>query len=386
MESNHKLKIAVFIDWFIPAFRAGGPIRSVSNMVEQLKDEFDFYIFTSCYDLGSNEPLDVPVNQWVEKDGTRVKYFSSDNTTKKVFQSNLENINPDIIYINSMYSRKFAIWPLRIADKMDVKTVLAPRGMLSRGAIELKKNKKKAFLTYAKTMGWFRGVNWHATSEDELKSIQKNISKSAVIHFAPNLPEIFEKVDVRNVEKVPGELNLVFLGRISKVKNLHSTLKMLGAWKQDGKVTFDIYGPEEDQDYAKQCLSLSKKIKDVKVCFKGQIPSDEVKKKIAEYHFLISSTSNENYGHAITEAFSVGLPVIISDQTPWKDLSEKGIGYDISLDNENDWHYALSKCLSMNQKKYDEMSAKALDFYQKKIVSKKDIEDHINLFNQAYGK
>lgn len=386
MESNHKLKIAVFIDWYTPAFKAGGPIRSVSNMVEQLKDEFDFYIFTSCYDLGSHETLDVPVNQWVEKDGTRVKYFSSDNTTKKVFQSNIEHIKPDIIYINSMYSRKFAIWPLRLADKMDIKIVLAPRGMLNKGAIEIKKNKKRAFLSYAKTMGWFKKVSWHATSEDELQSIQKNIGKSASTQLAPNLPEIFEEVDTRNVVKSPGELKLVFLGRISKVKNLHGTLKMLAGWKQEGKVTFDIYGPEEDADYAKQCLSLAKKINNIDVRFQGQIPSDEVKKKIAEYHFLISSTSNENYGHAITEAFSVGLPVIISDQTPWKGLPEKGIGFDISLEQENDWHYALTKCLSMNQKKYDEMSDKALEFYQKKIVSKKDIEDHINLFNQAYGE
>ncbi|MBN8497849.1 MAG: hypothetical protein J0M32_13465 [Candidatus Accumulibacter sp.] len=42
---------------------------------------------------------------------------------------------------------------------------------------------------------------------------------------------------------------------------------------------------------------------------------------------------SENFGHAINEALSVGVPVLISDKTPWRNLQEKGMGWDLPLDN-----------------------------------------------------
>ena len=33
-------RILVMIDWFEPAYKAGGPIRTVSNMVKLLQDHF----------------------------------------------------------------------------------------------------------------------------------------------------------------------------------------------------------------------------------------------------------------------------------------------------------------------------------------------------------
>ena len=42
-------------------------------------------------------------------------------------------------------------------------------------------------------------------------------------------------------------------------------------------------------------------------------------------------TFAENYGHSIVEALSVGTPMLISDNSPWKNLQEKGFGWEISL-------------------------------------------------------
>ena len=35
-------KILVFIDWFTPAYKAGGPIVSVSKIIENLSFKFKF--------------------------------------------------------------------------------------------------------------------------------------------------------------------------------------------------------------------------------------------------------------------------------------------------------------------------------------------------------
>ena len=43
---SRKIKILIFIDWFLPAYKAGGPVRSVANMIDALQDIYDFFIVT----------------------------------------------------------------------------------------------------------------------------------------------------------------------------------------------------------------------------------------------------------------------------------------------------------------------------------------------------
>ena len=51
MESQGKEKglkrILICMDWYEPGFKAGGPIRSVANIVNALKDEFESELWAS---------------------------------------------------------------------------------------------------------------------------------------------------------------------------------------------------------------------------------------------------------------------------------------------------------------------------------------------------
>ena len=49
--------VLVAIDWYLPAYRAGGPIRSIANLVAALGDEIDFRIVCGNRDLGESEDL-----------------------------------------------------------------------------------------------------------------------------------------------------------------------------------------------------------------------------------------------------------------------------------------------------------------------------------------
>lgn len=59
-----KPTILIFIDWYKPGYKAGGPIRSVSNMVDALKDDFQFYIITRNTDYleTTPTPTSIPTN------------------------------------------------------------------------------------------------------------------------------------------------------------------------------------------------------------------------------------------------------------------------------------------------------------------------------------
>jgi len=50
-----KPRILVVTGHYLPGFKAGGPLRSVANLVNCLRDEFEFLILTSDRDLGDTE-------------------------------------------------------------------------------------------------------------------------------------------------------------------------------------------------------------------------------------------------------------------------------------------------------------------------------------------
>ena len=48
MKNKLKKTILCFVDHYLPGYKAGGPIQSIVNLVENLGDEFEFYLFKPC--------------------------------------------------------------------------------------------------------------------------------------------------------------------------------------------------------------------------------------------------------------------------------------------------------------------------------------------------
>jgi len=47
MSEENKRVILVFVSFYLPGYKAGGPVRSIANIVDHLNDEFYFRIVTS---------------------------------------------------------------------------------------------------------------------------------------------------------------------------------------------------------------------------------------------------------------------------------------------------------------------------------------------------
>ena len=58
MESSFKNSLLICIDWYYPGQAAGGPITSVLNLKELLKDKYDITILTSNKDLNAKIPYE----------------------------------------------------------------------------------------------------------------------------------------------------------------------------------------------------------------------------------------------------------------------------------------------------------------------------------------
>lgn len=334
-EVMKKRKVLVMVDWYAPGFKAGGPIRSAVNFANQLEQDLDIYILTSDRDLGELKPyVDIIADNWIAVNQHHVFYASPAFLSWSKLQQIIKDINADYIYLNSMYSRFFSIYPLLMnrLGKLNSKIVLAPRGMLKESAIQHKGAKKKIFISLFKSLGMPAKVIFHATDDTEVKDIVSQFGNKILLFKAGNLPGKQETF-IAPGSKIPGELNMIFVGRIHPIKNLEFLLQALKKIKE--KVALTVIATLEDALYWQKCQTTIKSLpNNISVELLQDIPHEKIASIIREHHIFALPTRGENFGHSIFEALAVGRPVLISDQTPWQNLESKNAGWVLSLSDK----------------------------------------------------
>jgi glycosyltransferase involved in cell wall biosynthesis len=378
-----KKKILIFIDWFLPGYKAGGPIQSIANFVSHFGHEFEISIVTSNKDLGATLPYaNIAPNVWLQKENYRIKYLDKKSLNKTTYKKLLKEETYDRVYFNSLFSVYFSLLPLWFAVRYKMSVVLAPRGMLGAGALKLSKRKKQVVLWLLKLTGIPKKIVWQGTAVSEIAEIKQCFGQDVHTHLAPNLSAKMAATCIQK-EKHKNNLNLFFLSRISVKKNLIGALNFLKEVNKQYQITFTIIGPIGEESYWKECELLIQQLpKNITVRVMGAIPNLELPKVLSEQHVLLLPTFHENFGHVILEAFQQGCPVILSDQTPWKQLKEQQIGYDIPLNTSTDFIHAIEHFAQMKEDEYQKWSLNAFDFAKKFCNSKEIIEANRTLFNK----
>jgi len=370
-----KTKLLIITRWYLPAVKSGGTVRSIVALVNGLKDSFDITILTSNRDLGAKKPYeDVEFDKFTLFDGVSIIYMSELKSANIYKYINI--INPDIIYVNSFFDvTTRAIMFLKKLRKINSKIVLAPRGELANGALSIKSIRKKIYILFYKLFDFSKGITFHATSKEELLDIKK--------FFPINRIKIIQnpKDKMRGVYTLPVKeeniLKIVFISRIAPVKNLHYALKILKEYKFIGFIEFDIYGPDEDISYWNECQQIINDLdKNIKVFYKGFVEPDNIGMVLSKYHLFFLPTKGENFGHAIIEAMSVGLIPLISDKTPWQNLSKFNIGYSLSLSDKSSFYKAISDVLLLNNKQFLEKSNNIKKYISEKVDNQRTISEY----------
>ncbi len=362
-----KPKIAIFIDWFSPGYKAGGPTRSVMNMVGWLEDAYELFVITGDRDLGDMLPYPgVSTEDWLPYGtGTKVRYLSPQDQSIAVISRLLAEFNPDHIYLNSMFSVPFT-WKALLAAKKTVpaaKIVLAPRGMLRPTALRYKAHKKIVFLQVIKLFSLNRRVVFHAADQNEASDVLTVFGKTQPVVWAPNLPKPLAPEFNSHLEKKPGNLKLIYVARVVPIKNLNVVIHALREFKQG--VSLTVIGPEEDKPYLQKVRSMIEVLSPtIQVHFLGPKPAHEIEAHLTQAHVFILPTQGENFGHAIFEALQAGRPVVISDQTPWRGLAAQQAGFDLPLSAPDGFAAAIRTFAEMDQDEYDQWSKGAYHFAQ----------------------
>ena len=306
--------VLVAIDWYLPAYQAGGPIRSIANLVSALGEEIDFRIVCGNRDLGASGPLPVPTGTWQSQGNATVLYLPEPEWTAARWTALLSDIQPDLLYLNSLYSGPFSRLPWKIARAMGTPTTLAPRGMLGSGALSVKPLRKRAWLWLQRLTGGYRELRWHASTEQEAQEI-RTWFPNARVHVALNLPVPFSLIPPNlRTDKI----RILSVGRVHPIKNYPFGVDVAESLVDVGtQVQYRIVGPIED---AAEADRIQQQSNAVELELIGPVSPTETADHFGWADLVLVPSFNENFGHSVAEAVAAGRPVIVSDQTAWTNL------------------------------------------------------------------
>jgi glycosyltransferase involved in cell wall biosynthesis len=380
--NTRRPKILITFPFFLPAFKAGGPIQSIANLCRQLSDEFEFFIVCGDRDMYDPNLLSgITRNEWndFEEGKAKVFYLPSSGSGRRSMARLIRSVSPDLVFINGLYSPVFSLIPL---FRFSGKRILSARGMLHPGALTQKSRKKEWFIRFIKWSGVPGRVVFHATDQQERDYIHQVFGAGVSVRVAQNFANRI--IPKGAAEKHPGDLRIVTIALISPMKNHLLVLQALRNCKAN--VRYDIYGPVKDESYWQQCQALIRELpSNITVSYKGSIDPARVSETLQQYHGFVMPSKSENFGHALYESLSMGLPVLTSNFTPWNNLQEEQAGWNLSIENEAELTAALEELAGYDQYRQNLLYRGALQKAEKAVDFEQIKQQYRQLFAETSG-
>ena len=206
-----------------------------------------------------------------------------------------------------------------LAHKLKKIIIVHPMGLYEPCALEQKKFKKRiAWFLYQKKFLRQADLVHCATQNEEynIKKLDKKI-RTVILPFGINKKDI-KKNFLNRISR-----RCIYFSSLQKAKDLDILIK---AWielkNQDWSL--DIVG-FRDWKYPDDLIRSNK------IRFLEPLSSLSKKNKLVDnYDFLAIPTLNDNFGFAILESLSRGVPVLTTNKTHWMDIQNKNAGWVIN--------------------------------------------------------
>ena len=355
-------RVIAFTPTFAPGYKAGGVLKSMVQLLENLPESVTVTLVTADRDLGDPVPYDGLSGRVVHRGPHEVYYLNVRNPRHWLALQRWARQNAvDLLYVNGLWSPLFTVLPV-VAHLLGLLTsrevLLSTRGELSPGAMGIKSTKKKFFLR-----GWaplLRRIDpiWLASTEMEEREIHQIFPWARTVIQVDTLGDVPREEIIASRERA----RFVFISRISKNKNLELGLEALQLVRTEADL--DIFGPLEDANYWKTCQELIDRLPDnVRATYRGMLRPDQIQDTFAQYDGFILPTLGENFGHVIAESLSAGCPVICSQHTPWTGVLNQGGGVALKELDSRVWADEINRRARQTVSQRDQAKVNALDAY-----------------------
>jgi glycosyltransferase involved in cell wall biosynthesis len=319
--------------YFAPAFRYGGPPRSILGLCQGLQmSGVDVEVLTTAAN-GSTDL--VPASDAGGRyDGVPVQYVPT-AFPRRFFGAHMSAplsealTRADLCHIHGIWN--VPEWSAaRLARRYRVPYVVSPRGMLLPAALERGRWRKRIAYQLVERRNLQQAALLHATSEEEAVDIRRHVPGVPVV-VVPN------GVDVEAARRVSASFRprlgipeeafvIVFLGRMHPIKRLD----LLAAAFADVRARHTnahlvLAGPDERDMLGGIARSLSDHARFLHVL---ATPTDDEKWALLRSASAgVLCSDSESFGLAVAETLAAGTPVVVTQTCPWAEIVPRRCGF-----------------------------------------------------------
>ena len=333
----------------------GGPVESLRLIVKAQVSSGHRIQIVHTHTSSNGMTIDFENQTKIIELKSFTNYRVSFNSINKIIN---KDYIPDIIHVHGLWSYNLIVVQ-KISKKFNIPFFISPCGMLNPKALKISKYRKK-IISFLFEESIIKSANCLiAKSQLEFKDIS-NLYPNNRIEIIGNPIDLYHLDDNYNINSDSKNKELIFIGRIHHVKGL---VQLLRAWNkiapkfQDWELT--LIGPDES-NYLSQLQKIIN-FKQNRVKYLGAIYNREKWQRLYNADLFIMPSNFENFGTSILEALSSGLPVIISNQTPWTEIQKHKMGWIVENNNES-IEKTLEIALSYSKKELKIMGEKGKKF------------------------
>lgn len=285
--------------------KAGGKVILASCVVstEETLSEYENGNFRR---LAIPAELAWPLSLWVQ-----YRFFSKLLKQEKV----------SLVHLHGAWSPILAI-AAYVAWRLNIRFIISPHGCLEPWALNHKSFKKMLALKTYQGLVLRSASLFVATADQEMRSLRRLGFKQPVA-VIPNGVDM--DVASRGINRDHIK-TLLFLSRLHPKKGV---LDLVNAWAEVRRPGWKIViaGGDEEGYRGKVEALIQEKGLEADFELVGFVYGEKKQNCFDEAAIFILPTHSENFGIAVAEALSNGLPVITTEAAPWSDLIEYKCGW-----------------------------------------------------------
>ena len=357
------MRICLVSSSFHPATFYGGPISATWGLSKKLAEN-GYEIYVSTTNANGDEKLSVESNHFLEKENhVFVKYYNEQIINKFSF-SFLFGIwfdikKSDIVYIQYLFHYT-VLFSLLFSVFQKKKIVVCPRGSFSFFTLNNKFILIKLLWLNFFVRPFLKKIIWQACSYLEEKDILNKFPNADVKVINDGIDyEAFQNSILvsRNelLNKFTGitfnDVSNIFfsMGRLHKIKGFDVLIDAFNLLLEKDKYAKLIIAGADDGVWRKLKNQINKLNLGSSVFLIGPVNFEDKKLLLNNCDYFTLASEFESFGIVIAEALSCGKPVVVSNKTPWKDISINNCGI-LAANEKNSFNDAFSEIII---KKYD---------------------------------
>lgn len=325
------MRILHVVPSYLPAWRYGGPIRSVHGLCRALAAAGHEVVVATTNADGPGR-LDVPLGLPVDRDGVAVRYFPLGFPARLYRSPELlawarrEIERFDVVHLHSVF-----LWPTsavaRVAERAGVPYIVSPRGMLVPELLRARgRLRKAAWLRWVERRTLRGAAAIHFTSALEAAEAARAGFPAEHQVIVPNGWQPEEERGAAGADFAPpANPYVLYLGRLARKKGLE---RLIAALERVSGLELVVAGNDEGAHGAAVRARAAASTASARFRFAGEVRGAVKARLLAGARALVLASDSENFGNVVLEALAAGRPVVVTPGVGLAEtVAEEGCGW-----------------------------------------------------------